>query len=149
RRGTHVVLLRLLWLLGVDNRHGGRLHLLDDAAERVVDPLQGAGLVVDAGEAANAHVAGEDRIPGVGDALGRSGRIILRGEPAGIVVAEVGDDAAAVGDLRWLAERVHLVDGGAAVGTAALDHVAEAVAHVGGDERARVRVGGDLVLAVA
>ncbi len=54
---------------------------------------------------------------------------------AGIVVGEVGDDAAGVGDLRRLAERVVDVIRRAGVRAGAADHVAEAVAHVGGVER--------------
>src|SRR5580704_1594245 len=133
---------------GVDDA-GRRLLLLGDPAERVVGPIDRARCIVDLGDAALAVIAAGGGIPGVGDVLGRRGRILLGEQPAGIVVGQVGDDAAAIGDLGRLAERVVGVDRDAAVGTGALDHVGETVADIGRAERARIAVIDDLVLAVA
>ncbi len=100
--------------------------LLGDPAERVVSPLDRAGRVVDAGETADAHVAADGRVPGIGDVLGRGRGVLLGEQSAGIVVGQGGDDAAPVGDLGRLAQRVDDGDGGAGIGAGALDDVAEA-----------------------
>src|SRR5580704_577795 len=132
---------------GVDDA-GRRLLLLGDPPERIVSPIDRARCIVNLGDAALAVIAAGGGIPGVGDVFPGRGRILLGEEPAGIVVGQVGDDAAAIGDLGRLAERIVGIDRGAAVGTGALYDVAKTVTDIGRAERARIAVIGDLVLAV-
>ena len=144
----HDVVVEIGDVIGVVNDACRGLLLTRRASDHVVGPFHGARGIVDPRDAALALVAAGGRIPGDGDVLAGRGRILPGEEAPGIVVSQIGDDAARVGDLRHLAELAVFVNRRAGVRGGALDHFVEAVAHIIGVERARIAVFRDLILAV-
>lgn len=89
-----------------------------------------SGGVIDAGQAPHPFVAGCRCVPSVGDVLRGRRRILFSQKTARIVMGQVCDNAAPIGDLGRLAQGVVIINRSATVGAGALDDVAEAVAHI-------------------